>query len=128
MNFYKKKPSDYVFSILNGAFMIFLAVITIYPFLYVLFASLSDATKFMTYKGVLLHPISFSLDAYKAVLNNPNIFTGYRNTLFIVVVGTTINVVFTSMGAYFLSRKGPLLKKPVMLLIMVTMFIIQRKL
>ena len=123
MNFYKKKPSDYVFSILNGAFMIFLAVITIYPFLYVLFASLSDATKFMTYKGVLLHPISFSLDSYKAVLNNPNILTGYRNTLFIVVVGTAINVIFTSMGAYFLSRRGPLLKKPVMLLIMITMFI-----
>lgn len=123
MNFYKRTVSDYVFSILNGILMIFLAVITLYPFLYVLFASLSDPVEFMTYKGILLRPLSITWESYKSVLNNPNILTGYRNTLFIVVVGTAINVVLTSMGAYFLSRKGPLLKKPILLLILLTMFI-----
>lgn len=123
MNFYKKKPSDYIFSILNGALMIFLAGITLYPFLYVLFASLSDPVEFMTYKGLLLKPLSLTWDSYKAVMDNPNIWVGYRNTMFIVIVGTAINIVFTSMGAYFLSRKGPLLKKPIMLMIMLTMFI-----
>lgn len=103
--------------------MLFLALITLYPFCYVLFASLSDPVEFMTYKGILLHPLSITWESYKSVLNNPNILTGYRNTLFIVVVGTAINVILTSMGAYFLSRKGPLLKKPIMLLILLTMFI-----
>ena len=103
--------------------MIFLALITLYPFLYVLFASLSDPTEFMLKKGILLHSAGFSWESYKAVLNNPNIFTGYKNTLFIVIVGTAINVLFTSMGAYFLSRKGPLWKGPIMFLITITMFI-----
>lgn len=123
MGFYRKSISDYIFYIIVGALMIFLALITLYPFLYVLFASLSDPTEFMMAKGILWRPIGLTLDSYKAVLNNPNIFTGYRNTLFIVVVGTTVNVLFTSIGAYFLSRKGPLWRGPVMFLIVITMFI-----
>ena len=123
MGFYKKKAGDYIFFGIVGAVMIFLAFVTLYPFLYVLFASLSDPSAFMTYKGVLWHPISFSLSSYKAVLNNPNILIGYKNTLFVVCVGTLLNVLMTSMGAYFLSRKGPLLRGPVMFLIVITMFI-----
>lgn len=103
--------------------MIFLALITLYPFLYVLFASLSDPQRFLTYKGILLRPIGFTLESYKAVINNPNIFIGYKNTIFIVVVGTAINLVFTSMGAYFLSRRGPLWRSPIMFLVTITMFI-----
>lgn len=123
MGFYKKSLTDYIFYAVVGALMIFLALITLYPFLYVLFASLSNPTEFMMAKGILLKPIQFSLESYKAVLNNPNIFSGYSNTLFIVIVGTTINVLFTSLGAYFLSRKGPLWRGPVMFLIVITMFI-----
>lgn len=123
MGFYKKKVSDYIFYAVVGAIMIFLAAVTLYPFLYVLFASLSNPSEFMVYKGILWRPISFSWDSYKAVLNNPNIFIGYRNTLFVVVVGTAINVLLTSMGAYFLSRRGPLWRGPIMFLIVITMFV-----
>lgn len=123
MGFYKKSASDYIFYTIVGAVMIFLALITLYPFLYVLFASLSDPQRFLTYKGILLRPIGFTLESYKAVINNPNIFIGYKNTIFIVVVGTAINLVFTSMGAYFLSRRGPLWRSPIMFLVTITMFI-----
>lgn len=123
MGFYKKSATDYIFYTVVGIIMVFLALITLYPFLYVLFASLSDPQSFLSFKGILLRPIGFTLESYKAVLNNPNIFIGYRNTIFIVVIGTAINLVFTSMGAYFLSRKGPLWKNPVMFLVTITMFI-----
>lgn len=123
MNFYKKSISDYIFYIVVGAIMIILSIITLYPFLYVLFASLSDPSEFMVVKGILWHPLKATLESYKSVLNNPNIFIGYKNTLFIVAVGTFINVIFTCMGAYFLSRKGPFWKKPIMFFITITMFI-----
>lgn len=123
MAFYRKSLGDHIFYLAVGALMIFLALITLYPFLYVLFASLSDPATFMTAKGLLLYPLNFSLESYKAVLNNPNIFTGYANTLFIVIVGTSINVFCTSIGAYFLSRKGPIWRGPIMFLIVITMFI-----
>lgn len=123
MGFYKKTITDYIFYGLVGALMIFLAFITLYPFLYVLFASFSDPSQFMTSKAILLKPAGFSLESYKAVFNNPNILIGYKNTIFIVVIGTTINLIFTSMGAYFLSRKGPLWKRPIMIFITLTMLI-----
>lgn len=120
---YKRSWGDHVFTIFNGLLMIFLSIITLYPFVYVLFASLSNPVDFVAFRGLLLKPLNMTFDSYKAVLNNPNILLGYKNTLFIVSVGTFINVVFTSMGAYFLSRKGPLWKTPIMIMIVITMFV-----
>ena len=120
---YKKTKMDYVFITINTLLMIFLMVITLYPFLYVLFASLSDPNEFIAHSGTLLYPLSPTFDSYWAVLNNPNILIGYKNTIFIVVIGTGINLLMTCVGAYFLSRSGPMLKKPVMILITITMFV-----
>lgn len=120
---YKKTPMDHVFTLINTLLMIFLMIITLYPFLYVLFASLSDPNEFIAHSGTLLYPLSPNLDSYWAVLNNPNILIGYKNTILIVVVGTGINLLMTCVGAYFLSRTGPMLKKPIMILITVTMFV-----
>ena len=114
---------DHVFTLINTLLMIFLMIITLYPFLYVLFASLSDPNEFIAHSGTLLYPLSPNLDSYWAVLNNPNILIGYKNTILIVVVGTGINLLMTCVGAYFLSRTGPMLKKPIMILITVTMFV-----
>lgn len=50
------------------------------------------------------------------------ILRGYGNTLIILVVGLTFNMIMTSLGAYFLSRKNVLLKKPIMIFIVFTMF------
>ena len=51
-------------------------------------------------------PLGFSLAAYKEVLTDPAIGTGYMNTFFVVIVGTTINVFLTFISAYFLSKTG----------------------
>ncbi len=120
---YKKTVGDRVFELLNGLLMVFLMVITLYPFLYVLFASFSDPNEFLAHGGMLLYPLNPTLESYKAVLNNPNIFIGYGNTIFIVVVGTAINMLMTCVGAYFLSRTGPMLKKPIMIMVIITMYV-----
>jgi putative aldouronate transport system permease protein len=108
------------FAIIGG--MLVLMVVTLYPFLYVLFASLSDPAAMMQNRGLLFAPLGFTLGAYKAVLDNPMILVGYRNTLFYVVAGTSINMVMTVLGAYALSRKNVMLKNPVMFMIVFTMF------
>lgn len=123
MTFYKKKFGDWLFIGVSSLIMVFLAFITLYPFLYVLFASLSDPTAFLTAKGLLWRPLHMTFESYKAVLHNPNIFIGYKNTLIIVGASTLLNVVFTSMGAYFLSRKGPIWRTPIMMMIVLTMYV-----
>lgn len=70
---------------------------------------------------MLLKPFGFSLAAYERVLDNPNIFSGYRNTFIILIFGTLANLFFTALGAYGLSRKF-LLRKPIMIAIIFTMY------
>ncbi len=99
-----------------------MVVVTAYPLLYVVFASLSEPSQLIANRGALLQPLGFSLDAYRLVLQNPMIAIGYRNTLFYVVAGTSLNIGLTCLGAYALSRQNVLLKTPIMILIIFTLF------
>lgn len=110
------------FDVFNVAFLIALSVVTIYPFLYVLIASLSDPAWVVKVRGPVWFPKGFNLEAYRLVFNNPSILTGYANTLFYVVVGTALNILMTSLGAYALSRQNVMWKNPIMFLIVFTMF------
>ncbi|MBE7680073.1 ABC transporter permease subunit [Paenibacillus sp. P13VS] len=108
--------------ILNYTFLILLVIVTLYPLLYVLFASLSDSAQLLANKGLLWKPVGFSLEAYKSVLANPGIATGFRNTLFILVFGVIVNLFMTALGAYVLSRKNVMWNKVFMFFIVFTMF------
>ncbi|WDH82370.1 carbohydrate ABC transporter permease [Paenibacillus urinalis] len=113
---------DRIFDLINYTFLLLLVTATLYPLLYVLFASFSDAAKLLQNDGILWRPLGFNLDAYRSVLANPGIGLGFRNTLFIVVVGVTVNLLMTSLGAYVLSRKNVMWNKVFMFLIVFTMF------
>lgn len=118
----KTSLSRKVFLMFDATVLVLLAAICLYPMLYVLFASLSNSSLLMAHSGLLFMPIEATIDAYKAVMQNAMIAHGYMNTLFIVVVGVTLNIVMTSIGAYFLSRKNVMLKGLIMKLIVFTMF------
>ncbi|OIB01046.1 sugar ABC transporter permease [Paenibacillus sp. LC231] len=117
----KRSLGETVFSWFNICFMVLLCFVTLYPFIYILFASLSDSAEMAQFRGMLFYPQGFSLDAYKAVLENPMVTTGYRNTLFYVTAGTVINLIMTTLGAYALSRRNVYFKNHIMLLIVITM-------
>jgi putative aldouronate transport system permease protein len=114
--------SEKVFDLINLIFLTLLMVLTIYPILYVAFASLSDAGSLMAHNGVLWKPLGFSLEAYTNVFRNPMILKGYGNTFLVVVVGLLLNIVLTAFGAYALSRKSVRYRKQLMLFIVFTMF------
>lgn len=119
---HRKSTTDLVLDTLLTTFMLALIVVTLYPLLYVAFASLSDAGGLAQHKGLMFRPDGFSLAAYNLVFKNPMISVGYRNTLFYVVAGTTINLVLTTMAAYALSRKNVMWRNPIMFMIVFTMF------
>lgn len=118
----KKSFGENLFDVVNVVFLTILIVITIYPFLYVAMASISDPYKMVKHEGILLFPQGLSLSGYATVLKQAMIWTGYKNTLFYVLVGTALNIFMTSIGAYVLSRQGPRLIKPFMLMIIFTMY------
>jgi putative aldouronate transport system permease protein len=117
----KLTSGERTFGYFNMLLMLVLCAVTLYPFLYVAFASLSDATSLLQHRGIMLKPAGFDLGAYKAVFENPMIMKGYQNTLIYVVLGTTINLLMTAIGAYVLSRQNLYFKNIIMFFIVVTM-------
>lgn len=118
----RKITAGNVFDVFNTLFLIFLMVISIYPVLYVLFASLSDPYQLMQHRGLLLKPVGFTLRGYLLVFQNPSILRGFLNTVFYVVAGTSISILMTAMSAYVLAKEDLLFKKPLMIMVTITMF------
>jgi putative aldouronate transport system permease protein len=118
-----KGKYSWIFDILIVLFMIVMIVITLYPFYYIIVGSLSDPTELMRHRGLLFAPLGqVNSGAYTMVIfRNPNILSGYQNTLIYVSFGTFINLVMTILGAYALSRKNVKLGQPIMFGITFTM-------
>lgn len=119
----KASVGSILFDTFNHIFLGLVAIICLYPLLYVLWASLSDPLSLMKHTGILWAPLQPpTLWGYRLTMQNKNILVGYKNTLFLVVVGTFLNVFFTAMAGYVLSRKTYLWRNLIMALITFTMF------
>ena len=55
--------------------------------------------------GLLLYPKELTWDNYARVVGNRYIWMGYKNTLIRTVIGTVLQLFFTAMGAYVLSKR-----------------------
>lgn len=112
-----------VFNVVNVVIMFLLMFITLYPMYYVVVASFSDPLLLKSHTGPLTWILgSPTLAGYKRTLSNKSLFVGFKNTMFYLIVGTTMQVVLTSMGAYVLTRKSFMIRKGVMKMIVFTMF------
>ena len=59
-----------------------LTVLVLYPMLYIVAASMSSAKALMQGK-VWIFPVDFTLIGYQQIAKFSNVWTGYRNTVFI---------------------------------------------
>ena len=100
----KNSKEDKVFYFITYALVTLVFLSVLYPIVYVISASFSSPTAVSTGK-VVLWPVDFSLEGYKAVFENQDVLIGYRNTIFYTVFGTFINVAVTLFAAYPLSRR-----------------------
>lgn len=118
----KKTKGEKIFNIFNVVLMLVIAFVMVYPFYYVLVASLSKSADFMMYRGFLYKPLGFNFDAYRIVFRDYRILRGFVNTLFILVTRVSLAMLLTVIGAYVLSRKKAMLVPGLMFLIIITMF------
>lgn len=110
-----------IYEFFSTIVLIILCSIMLLPILNLLAQSVS-AKKFVDAGEVFLIPKGFTLSTYKYALSDIRLLRAYKNTIFITTVGTFINLVMTMLMAYPMSRKEFLFKKP--LLLMVTISII----
>lgn len=113
---------DRFFQTVVTVLMVAFLIIELYPLVYVVSASLSDADAVAAGKLVLL-PIGFTLEGYEYVFQNRDIWVGYGNTILYTVLGTCVNLVVTLPCAYALSRKELVGKGKIMVFFMITMYI-----
>jgi putative aldouronate transport system permease protein len=118
----KNSLSRNLFLLFDVVLLSLFSLCCLYPILYVVFASFSDSNQLLAHGGILLKPVGFNLEAYKAVFQNKSIGTGYMNTLFILVFGLLINISMTSITAYVLSRKNVMFNGFIMAFMMFTMY------
>lgn len=100
----KLAKADKAFYVLNTLFLALIFLLIAYPLIYILSASFSSPHAVISGKVWLL-PVDFSLEGYKAVFKNSQIWRGYLNSIFYMALGTCINLVLTIMAAYPLSRR-----------------------
>ncbi|MDD5898066.1 MAG: carbohydrate ABC transporter permease [Clostridia bacterium] len=95
---------DKVFEVINCIFLALIACIILYPLIYVISASFSDAMS-VTSGKMWLWPVDLTLENYEQVFKNDNIMRGYRNSLIIMLSGTALNLVMTILAAFPMSRR-----------------------
>ncbi|MFH5181862.1 carbohydrate ABC transporter permease [Paenibacillus sp. TAB 01] len=96
-------------------------VVTLYPFLYMIAVSFSDAV-YVLKNEITLWPKGWNLKVYKIVLEDPRISSAYVNTILYTVVGTVISLIITAMGAFAISKKELPMHKTFTMMIVFTMF------
>ncbi len=81
-----------------------ITLLLLYPLYFTVIASFSEPHEVV--KGnVFLWPKGFTLEAYKYMLEEKSIWTGYANSIIYTVCGTLYNVLLTIPAAYVLSKK-----------------------
>ncbi|GIO43324.1 carbohydrate ABC transporter permease [Paenibacillus apis] len=100
------KPTigEHIFQAILVIVISMLCITTIYPFLHITSISLSSPNEASRF-GFHLYPRELDFYAWKQVLSQTKIWTGFGNSVFRTIVGTLLTLIAMSLCAYPLSRK-----------------------
>ena len=113
---------DRVFPVVNAIFLILLMFITLYPVLNTVAYSFNDGTDALR-GNIGVWPRVFSLESYKSILSDKAVYTAAWISASKTVLITLLNLFWTSMLAYALSRKEFVLRKFITVIVVLTMYI-----
>lgn len=110
-----------LFDYINVILMLLIAIICIYPMIYVIAGAFNEGVDYMR-GGVYLFPRKLSLDNFQMVFNDSRLITGFKVTIARTVIGTVAGTLFTALVAYGMSRKDLPFRKPIYWFNIFTMF------
>ena len=119
-----KKGDNILFDIFIYLFMIYILVVTLYPFLNVVAISFNDSLD--TVKGTLfIIPRKFTFQNYITIFgsSNNNLPHAFFISVARTVIGTATGIIASSMLAYTLSREDYVFKKPIAIIFVITMYV-----
>ena len=92
-----------IFDVFNYVFLTLVAFTTIAPFIYIIGASFATELE-LAQRPLLIIPHEISFNAYEYIFSTNKIVSGFKNSIFITVAGTLINLFFTVTMAYAISK------------------------
>ncbi len=93
-----------VFDAVNTLLVILITVIVAYPLYFCVIASLSNPTE-VAAGNTLFWIKDFTLDAYKLVMKEKQLWIGYRNTIFYTIGAVLYRLALTITAAYVMSKE-----------------------
>ena len=119
--YYFRYERDMAFPILNAVLLVFLMFLTLYPVLNTVAYSFNDGTD-AARGGIGIVPRQFSMDSYKQILT-PTIYRAAGVSAAKTIITTVLNLFWTGMLAFALSRKEFVLRKFITPIMVVTMYV-----
>lgn len=121
-NYLKKSMQDKLFDIINYFFMIVLMFIMIFPFWNTIVISLNEAIDGI--KGNLYFwPRVFTFNNYINLFRTDTLINAFFISVSKTVIVTILNVFFSALAAYILSRRDFVLKKFLTVILVATMYV-----
>lgn len=118
----KETKADRVFLGIVYFMLIIALLVTLYPLIYIMSASISNPNA-VNSGQMWLFPIDVTWEGYRLIFANSAIWQGYYNTILYTTVGTLVNLAFTLPAGYVLSRDDFELKGVITKMMVFTMFI-----
>ena len=100
----KKSREDWIFDIILYTIGVLLIIITLYPMYFIIIASFSDPAA-VSNGQIMFLPKGVNFKGYKQLASYAKLWTGYRNTIAYVIMGTLVTIVVNIPASYALSRK-----------------------
>ena len=110
-----------VFDISLNAVLLLLVYVTAYPFLMIVFMSISDPQEVLR-NPLFLYPRSITLVTYKAVIEYDEVIRGFRNSVVYTSVYTALLLAVTVPAAYALSRRRFRARRVLLILFLLPLF------
>jgi putative aldouronate transport system permease protein len=114
--------NDRLFTGFNYLFLSLLGFMTLYPFINLLAISLNDALDSLR-GGIYFLPRKFSLLNYQVIFEQGSLLQATFMSIARTVVGTSLGVSVTVMIAYALSRREFILRSPLNVILVFTLFV-----
>ena len=108
------------FNLINGFILSLICIVMIIPMWKVVVESLS-AKEFIIANKVFMWPKGTNFQSYWVVLRDKAMINAFKNSGFITIFGTVLNLIMTTALAYPLSRPEFIYKKPLLLMVVITM-------
>ncbi len=110
----KLEVSELIFKVISYTMLTIFALCCLYPFVYIISASISGYDALLGGKVVLL-PVGdekgLVWEAFADMFTNDNFWNAYTNTLFLTIYGTIWSLLVAILGAYALSKKRLLFRR-----------------